>query len=368
MKVFIYYSTAGEGHKRVAEAIQKELALKPGVAASAMDAFEHAGRLFRYSYPLTYFYLVKVMPKIWGAIYEATDFLWSKTFLKPIRTAWNRFQSKVLRKFVVSQNPDVIISTHFYAAEIFASAKKRGEIKSRLITVVTDVIPHSFWVNSGTDLYWVMAEESKKDLVARGILENQIQVGGIPIGEEFRGGESREKLEDNLRLTHSRFNILFSSGSFGIGPTQEWLQEVSEFGDKIQALVVCGRNRTLYDTLAKQRYTFPVVLMGFVNNMHELMSVSDILIAKSGGATMCESLAKKLPMLISAPIPGQETRNAQWLIQNEAGIEIKYPGELKGLILRFLNNKLEIQKLKDKIGRIAKPNAAQDIANFVVQN
>lgn len=351
----------------MADAIRKELIKeKKHVIVHALDAFEHAAHIFRHGYPLAYYYLVKLTPRLWGFLYEFTDHPIVRRFLRPVRRVWNHSQSGSVRKLVQHENPDVIVSTHFYAAEIFADAKLRGEIQSQVITVVTDVMPHAFWVNEGTDIYWVMAEESRDELVRRGVSKEKICVGGIPINEEFRQKGDRPALAQKLNLSSNKLNILFSSGSFGIGPTQEWLQELSEFGDRVQALVVCGYNRKLYETLARERYVFPVVLMGFINNMHELMSVSDILIAKSGGATMCESLAKDLPMIISAPIPGQETRNATWLIKNEAALEIKNRGELRGLIIRFLNGKSELQKLKDRIQTIAKPNATKDFADFIV--
>ena len=369
MKILIFYSTAGEGHKRVAEAIQEELQSKQGVASvRALDAFEKAGRLFQKGYPLVYFYLVKCVPKFWGALYEATDGIWSRTFLRPLRTFWNRSQSGLVRRFVQEEKPDMIISTHFYAAEIFASAKRRGEIQTKLVTVVTDVIPHSFWINPGTDVYWVMAEESKEELLRRGIPKSQIVVGGIPINQKFTRQENREELLNRLGMRQSRFNILFSSGSFGIGPTEQWLKELEDYGKQIQVIVVCGLNGQLFDALAKQKYTFPMILTGFIHNMYEFMSVADVLIAKSGGATTCESLAKNLPMLISAPIPGQETRNAKWLVKNEAAIEIKFQGELKSLIQNILEDHSILERLKVNIKRIAKPNAAQDLANFLIQS
>ncbi len=369
MKVFICYSTAGEGHKKIAEAIEEELKTHPDLfSVLGFNAFDYVGDLFRESYPAVYFYAVKYIPKLWGILYEATDCPVVNRFVRPLRSLWNRIQSKKLREFVIREKPDLIISTHFFAAEVLASSKKRGEISSQLMTVITDVMPHSFWMNNGTDLYWVMAEESKQALLKRKISENQIKVGGIPIKKEFTREEDKSELLCKLGIMPERFNILFSSGSFGIGPTKKWLGEVNEFGSQLQVLVGCGKNRTLYESLENQKYSFPIILMGFVNNMHELMSVSDLLIAKSGGATTCESLAKNLPMLISAPIPGQETRNAEWLLRHQASYEIKFPGELKKLLAMILNNPGFLLTMKENIHAIAKPKASKDLVNYVISS
>lgn len=366
MKVFIFYSTAGEGHRKIAESIQAEMNLnKNNFDVHSYDAFEFTPSYYRKSYPNAYFYSVKLAPRFWGFMYEFLDIKSVYSVLRPARHLWNRLQGEELINFVQRENPEVIISTHFFSAEVLASAKKKGLIKSRILTVITDVMPHSFWINEGTDAYWVMAEESKKALLGWKVPEKQIIAGGIPVHRDFLSLQDRENLTEKFGLTKGRFNILFSSGSFGIGPTEKWLLELEKFRDKVQALVVCGRNQTLYESLAKKRFPFPVVLMGFVSNMHELMSVSDLLVAKSGGATTCESLVKSLPMAISAPIPGQETRNATWLVSNQASIEVVRPGDLEKHVSRLLSHPTELQKMKIQISKIAKPNAAKDLIQFV---
>ena len=366
MKILIFYSTAGEGHKKIAEAIQKELKTRPNISeVEGWDAFDKVGKLFRESYPVVYYYAVKYAPKFWGILYEGTDTPAVASLIRPGRSVWNRFQSKSLRQFVIREKPDVIISTHFFAAEVFATAKRKGEIKSKILTVVTDVMPHTFWINEGTDRYWVMAEESRDALVKRGIPFDRVSVGGIPVDSAFCGQENREVLLDRFGMSPKRFNILFSSGSFGIGPTERWLEELRPYGNQIQVAVVCGRNRQLYEHLSENRYPFPIFLLGFVPNMHELMSVSDLLIAKPGGATTCESLAKGLPMLISAPIPGQETRNAEWLVKQGASIEVRTVQEFQIAIQKCVENQEFLHELKTAVGSIAKPNAARDLADFI---
>ncbi|MBI4388402.1 MAG: hypothetical protein HY582_05110 [Candidatus Omnitrophica bacterium] len=367
MKVFIFHSTAGEGHKKIGEAIADELKSRSlDFDVRAFDALEWASPLFKKNYATFYFYMVKYIPQFWGFLYETSDRKVVSKFLKPLRARWNQLQSKALRTFVEREKPDVIIATHFYAAQVFGTAKKKSEINSKLITVITDVMPHAFWVNEGTDQYWVMAEESKQELIRRNVLGNQIFVGGIPVGKEFVKKENCAELIAKFGLQPDRTTILFSSGSFGVGPTKDWLHELESFGSKIQVIVICGRNQELFHQLSSDKYTFPIVLTGFVTNMHEYMSVSDLLVAKSGGSTTSESLAKELPMLISAPIPGQETRNATWLLKKQASFQIKRPGDLKQAVQWFIEDPSRFQAAKEKIRTIAKPNAASDLVNHLL--
>jgi len=367
MKVFIFHSTAGEGHKKIAEAITRELKTRKELQdVRLIDPFEFARPHFRKSYPAVYYFSVKLIPSIWGFFYFLFDIPMVYRVLWPLRYAFNRYHSKALRAFILNEKPDCVITTHFYSAQVLAEMRYRGEFHGKLVTVITDVMPHAFWVNRGTDIYWVMATASEQSLIERGVSQNSIVVGGIPIKDEFSKREHRTRLALDFGLTAGRFNILFSSGSFGFGPTQQWIKELEPLGSCVQVLVICGNNRKLYENLAKQKYTFPVVLMGFINNMHEVMSVCDLIVAKSGGSTMCESLAKGLPMIISAPIPGQETRNAKWLLANGSSLQISKKGDLKKIIQTLLDNPARLEKLRENMKRIAMPNAVNHVANFIV--
>ena len=366
MKVFILHSTAGEGHKKIAEAIEVELRKQSRIKnVQCFDAFERVPKILSDSYPKTYFYAVRWVPKIWGFIYEFTDNPIIYSILEPLRRVWNWAFSDNLRSYLTSENPDVIVSTHFFAAQVVSEMRRKGLLRAKVITVITDVIPHSFWINPGTDLYWVMAAESRKFLIERGISENQIKDGGIPVNAHFLEKIDRTKIGYELGLVDQRLNLLFSSGSFGIGPTEEWLRELEMFGNKIQVMVVCGKNRHLYEKLSQKKFSYPIILMGFVDNMHELMSVSDFLIAKPGGSTTCESLVKSLPILITSPIPGQETRNAKWLLANQAAKNLRHKGDLKNVIHQYFSDPTLFEALKSNIAKIAKPEAASLISRYI---
>ena len=367
MKIAVFYATAGEGHKKIAEAIRDELVRQsPQNQIIATDAFGYTFPFFRHAYNAAYFGLVRYAPWLWQIVYYGTDIAWIARLLRPFRGLWNWLQSRALRAFAAKEKPDVIITTHFFAAEVFSTAKRRGELSASVITVITDVLPHWFWVNAGTDWYWVMSDESVQELVRRGVDRHTIRPGGIPIHEKFRAPLDRTELLIRFGLTPGRLTVLFTSGSFGIGPTREFLLALESFGDRVQVMVVCGTNRSLYDELQQLRFKFVLVLMGFVNNMHELMTVADILIAKPGGSTTCESLAKGVPMLISTVIPGQETRNAHWLLRNHAALQVLSAADLKTAVFRLLEETEAMETLKQNVRRIAKPDAAQDCAAFAL--
>ncbi|GAA3312766.1 hypothetical protein GCM10020331_001280 [Ectobacillus funiculus] len=55
-----------------------------------------------------------------------------------------------------------------------------------------------------------------------------------------------------------------------------------------------------------------IYLTGYINYIHELMVISDLMITKPGGVTTFEAIAMELPMLLYKPIPGQEQDNAKF--------------------------------------------------------
>ena len=369
-KVLFLYVDAGYGHRKVAEAVYRELVSRnsPNLEIEIFDALKKTNFLFGRSYAGAYYRMVVHASWLWGFFFSLTNSAFLYALISPLRTIWNWFQSFKLRNYIEQGNYDVIIFTHFFPAEVCATLKRRGRIHSKLITIVTDVIPHRVWINPGTDLYWVMARESSNILADYHVGPSQVQVKGIPISSDFIKPIDRLKIRKKLDLDENKLTILFTSGSFGIGPTEEALDSFSDLKDLIQVIVVCGQNKILLHALNKRKFVFPVRLFGFVDNMYELMSASDLLIAKPGGATTCESLVKRLPMIITSAIPGQETENAKWLVSHQAALQINDPSEIKGTIARIIKDPNLLESLRSAIKTIAKPEATKELADLILSS
>lgn len=368
-KILFLYVDAGYGHRKVAEAACEELRSKnlDAIQIEIFDALKKTNTSFNKMYPQIYHWSVVHAPWLWGFFFSLTNSPVIYALISPLRTIWNWFQSSDLRNYIERENFDVIVFTHFFPAEVCAHLKKCGKITSTLITIVTDVIPHQVWINPGTDIYWVMADESAQKLMKHGVTPDKIQIKGIPVSSRFSQSVDQTAIRKKIGLNENRLTVLLTSGSFGIGPTEKVLNSFSQFKDQIQVIVVCGQNKVLFETLSKQIFSFPVKTLGFVDNMHELMSVSDLLIAKPGGATTCESLIKGLPMIMTSPIPGQEEENAKWLLAHQAALATSDLTEIKNLVSRTIADPTILESLRSKIKGIAKANATKDIADFISQ-
>lgn len=367
----ILHASAGEGHKKVAEAV-KEGFLAVGVPEKEillLDVLEEAPLIFRSLYHGSYYYSVKYIPYLWGLVYQIFDHPWAYRILaRPLRQVVNSLVTRRLVRRLLQEKPEAVISTHFLAPEVLGRLKLRRRISSFLLTVVTDYSPHAFWVNPGTDHYWVMSEEGKKDLEKKGIPSIHVTTGGIPVSLRFRPQGKKKLFRKKEGLEPDRFTILVTSGGFGLGPTAAVLDAFTPFKDKVQALVVTGRNRNTFRSLEKRKYLFPLRIYGFVSHMDELMEASDLIIAKPGGATATESLAKGVPLVILDPIPGQESGNMRTLRARNASFLIRTAKDLPIVLKGILDYPEVLEEKRQSMARLAKPEAALELARFVLRS
>ena len=369
MKIFLIHAKAGQGHQKAAEALFDELQKRDPDKSwdiRLIDALDHTYPVFGRNYGASYFFLVKHAVWLWELCYHLSDHWIPWPWVKILRSWINGFFARPLENLFKRENPDLILTTHFLAAESASRLKRRGSISSRVVVVVTDFLVHRFWINDGADAYIAMMEETRKDLIRQGVADGKIYEFGIPVSARFLLPVDTEKLRKELGLEKGRFTILVTSGSFGSGPMREFVGKMESLKDKVQVIVVCGINQRLKEELSQFKASFPCAVLGFVNNMHELMSVSDLVVSRSSGLTTCESLVKGLAMVIISKIPGQETHNAEILLKHEAAFELSNPDEFDGLVASIIRDPARLKSVLANVARLARPQAASDIADFVL--
>ncbi len=368
MKISIFHASAGHGHKKVAQVLCDALKRQAPSEADCevFDALDFTPPVFRSTYPALYYNSVKHAPALWGWAYETADRPLVYRFLRPLRSLANRVNGRGILEKVHAENPAVVVSTHFFTAELLASAKMRGEIRTHLITVITDFYPHTFWVNPGTDLYWVMSSEGAEELLRRGVDPVRIRAAGIPVDPAFKPQGAKESLLKRWDFSRERFTVLMTSGSFGLGPQEELLKALRPYGKRLQCFVVCGNNSALEARLKALDFGFPVRVFGFVDFMPDLMEASDLLVAKSGGSTTTEALSKELPMVVMEPIPGQESRNARLLGDRHAAFFIKSPGQIATIMKVIFDQPGILEAKRSEIRMLARPDAAAELARYVL--
>jgi processive 1,2-diacylglycerol beta-glucosyltransferase len=358
MKIFIIYASAGAGHQRASEAIYNYLRLNnENLELKLIDVLKKSNILFRNTYSLGYAFIVSYAPWLWTAGFYITYIKLWHIVIKGVRFVVNRLNTKNFAKFLSKENPDIIISTHFLPSEVSAYLKRTKKINSKLITVITDFGIHPFWLSEGTNIYVAASNFSKRQLVLRGIEENKIKEFGIPIDIKFSKKYGKLDLYKKFNLDQNKFTALITTGSFSIGPIEKIVDLLYK---EIQILVVCAHNIKLYKRLKSKNYP-NVSVFRFIDNIQELMAISDIIITKPGGLTISESLAMDLAPIFVTAIPGQETENIKVLAHNGIGIYARDTHALKNIILDLKENPHKLNIIKENIAKLKKPYATEEL-------
>ncbi len=367
-KILIIYATAGFGHMKAAIAVKEALEkTKPkNTEIKIVNALDYTNTLFKVFYSSLYSFLVTRLPAVWGFFYYLFDNRFVYLVISPFRNFMEWLNTIKLRRFLFEYKPNIIVSTQFLASNVISKIKNKIP-DTNLITVITDYMPHSFWI-SNSDLFVVASEDARKYLESWGIDKKKIKILGIPVLPQFTKKGNKESLRKKFGLKEGIFTIFLSGGGFGMGPIIKMLDILDNVGERIQVIVLCGNNKNLYESVIamKRRLKFPLLALHFVNNVYDYMGASDILITKAGGIITTEALAEELPMLLAASIPGQETRNCNYLEKNGAAIKISDINDLSRIIDGLAGNPNKLAALKGGIRRIKKPNASHDIARLAL--
>lgn len=362
MKVLISYASAGAGHRRVAEAVYDYLrANRKDLELELVDILPFTGNFFRFCYNCGYSFLVHYAVWLWGFFFWMTEFRLTRWFSRKGALIANYFSCGKFVKYLIKNEFDFIISTHFLNSELAANLKLKNKIQAKLITVITDFGVHPFWVSKGTDLYVVASGLTRDKLWKLGVDEQKIQVSGIPFSSSFVKAQNRVQLAEKFGINPDRFTVLLMTGSFGSGPLEEIAQSLRS---EAQVLVVCAKNEKLFTRLQKLNLE-NVKVFGFINNAQELMAVADIIVTKPGGSSITELLNMELfPIFISA-IPGQEQENIRILVDYGVGYAPKNIKQIKELVVDLRNNPQKLQNLKKKVAQVAKPFACSEISRVI---
>jgi processive 1,2-diacylglycerol beta-glucosyltransferase len=365
-QVLILYASAGHGHLKAAKAIQEAANELWGVEWDCVDTLSLTPSWFGMTYAKSYLYQIQKMPHLWGLFYYATDIRAIYAIVRPFRRLMNKLAASQLEKYVISKKPDVIVTTHFMGNEVTAYLKRKGKIHSKLVTVVTDCMPHCVWMEKATDFYLTAMPETKKELVRRGVPADKVVVNGIPIEKKFSVPHDQAELRKKLGLNEKKFTVLLTSGGAGIGSVEKIVGLYAQAKNDIQLLAICGTNKVLYEKLKKiAAYWNGLKPYGFVNNMDELMGASDLVVGKAGGLTSTESLAKSKPMILIESIPGQEARNARCLQFYGAAYEAKSPADVIEKTCELISNETERHLMREAVSKISHPRSAYTAAEFI---
>ena len=369
-KVLILSASAGAGHVRAAQAIEKAFKeLNGGRQVHNIDVLQYTNKVFQHFYSKAYIDLVNKAPHFLGWMYDQLDKPWQN---ERRRLALDKLNTRPFVKMLERYQPDVVVCTHFLPAEIISWLRAKNRLTTRQVITVTDFDVHAMWLVHHYEQYFVAMDETRVHLQEIGIPSGKITVTGIPIDPVFAQKKNRAEMASKYGLDASMTTMLVSAGGLGVGPIEELIQSLTKMTRRVQVVVICGRNEELKnrvdDFVGKVGADCPVrfVPIGYTTQMDEYMSAADLVLGKPGGLTTSEALAKGLGMVIVNPIPGQEDRNADHLLEEGAAIRCNNLPALAYKVDKLLGEPQRLATMKANARRLRRPRAAYDIVQKVL--
>ncbi|MHB8730858.1 MAG: MGDG synthase family glycosyltransferase [bacterium] len=360
MRLAILSCNYGGGHKRVAETVAAEWNARTGGRAEIVDYFA------RFVHPafdaftkFSYIQSVRRAPGLYGLFYKLTG------EIRP-DSATQKFINKMgmdrLERYLTDEQPDAVCCVHCTPAGTMSDLRLAGRSSVPCLTVITDYVTHSQWIHPAVDRYCVPNQTVRDGLVSRGVPAQRIVVSGLPIERKFLRPLDREALRRQYGLTPDVPVVLVMAGAYAmLGGVLDVTRALAQFARPIQVLVVCGYDRRLEDQVRARAAgsPHPFHVVGYVDTVEELMTVSDVLVTKAGGVTISEALVKRLPMLIYRPIPGQEEGNTHFLLEHGAALAPRTPAQLVAHLDRLLGDPARLTAMAEAAASLGRPDAAE---------
>ena len=370
-RVLILSVSAGTGHIRAGEALAKAAAAHPATGEVLhVDALRYTNKMFRRFYGQFYIDLVKSAPTLLGWFYDSQDEPW-KT--EKMRLMLDRMNTGPLVRQIKKFKPDITICTHFLPSEILSHLIKHGKIDTQLSITITDYYAHAMWLSRLIHHYFVATEESRVQLENIGFPPESITVSGIPIDPVFCEPKDRAALRAKQGLRNDIPMLLVSAGALGVSSAEQIVAVLSELAVPVQIVVICGKNEKLRQTVLDQLNQRPEAsahldfkVLGYTTEMDEWMKSSDLYIGKPGGLTTAEATSCGLPMVIYQPIPGQEERNSDFLLENGAAVKCNQLATMAYKVNLLLKDPERMAKMRRRALGLSHPDAASCIIQKLV--
>ncbi len=366
LRVLLMYITRVSGHRQATVAIQHALEeLDPTIETPSVNGFGYTYPILEQIIHKTYMSVIKRTPKVWDYLYDNP-----KVFKKSqsLKNFLHKTSHKKLEKLFDQYKPDIIVCTQAFPCGMVADYKKANNLNVKIIGVLTDFAPHSYWINEGVDYYVVPSEDARERFISKGMNPAAIKVYGIPIRPCFATHPEKKQLGIKLGLNPNLPTILVMGGGQGLGPIKSIVKSLIKMEVHCQIVVLAGMNKKIIKKLNKlsKKTDKKILIYEFVSNVDEFMELSSLIITKPGGMTTAESLAKNLPMVIVNPIPGQEMRNTDFLIHKGIAVRIDSTNDIGEEVEILLKSPERLNAMRQAALESAKPFSAINIAKLIL--
>lgn len=355
-KVLITYATYGSGHKTVAHYIYDYFIKHSNYEVKVIDLMDYeniVGLISKKAFEQNF--KSKISSVVFSVVYKLFDNKPATIPYRQITTAI--FKNKKLQEDIIEFNPDLLISTHFFGHIVLGMLNKKKLTNTKIISIITDYKSHEMWLKDEKSLDAIIVSNDivKNDLIEQKINSKKIYSYGIPIKENFSNIKNIEEIKEKYKVNNNKKTFLFfAGGSAGSSFSYRYFKRLLEEEFDINIIYVCGKNESLKkksEKLVKRNKYKNVHIIGFSNEVNNLLSISDVVITKPGGLSITECLEVKKPMLLIPGNGGNEIYNASFVCKNGYGLNCLTARRLVKNVKKILKRKTLLYSMNKKLDK-----------------
>ncbi|MGE5329090.1 MAG: MGDG synthase family glycosyltransferase [Deltaproteobacteria bacterium] len=364
-KVLILTTNYGDGHLKAARSIEKELLKKdPNIKVEIVNLFHEAHPYVNKFIRFLYLKCYSKAPKIYDMLYYSTKDIKTNFY---INNLIGLFGKRTLKRYLREVQPEVVLNT--FPVLAMPILYKKGKTKIPCYTVITDYGLHSQWIDPGVSKYFIGHNVLLNQLINQGVDVDKIEITGIPVSIESDGIARKEFIKKyDLKSEDIPVVTLLAGANSVLSSLDKIVEGIYNMEPKVQVIIACGKNKSLKERTCKfveGKYDDRVKVFGFVDNLHEIMRGSDIVISKAGGITTTEALNMNVPLIIFGSTAGQEKENTKFLSENGCAYYAKDINQLFNTLKNVIVNKKLIQDMIDNAAKIKVDGGSQKIAECI---
>ena len=379
MKLLILTVSAGEGHNSMSRAISNYIKdTYPDTEIKQIDLFKDGDKTKRkkqasWMVNEGYFTLVKIATKLANSQFEK---LKNRDITRPAKTLRKNFitpATPYVEKVINEYQPDAVFCAHTFAGIIMTDLRNKGNenaLKAKVVTIVSDydIAPYTELLTK-VDYIVTPSEDFDNDLLKKGFDLSKRLALGIPVQTKFSKFIDKNEAKKKLGLDLNKKTVMMMNGGVGFGNIAKLVLNLNKCKTDFQIVCVCGRNEKLKKELEnlkkKGKIKKDIFILGFVNNVDEIMSASDVLIGKVGGLSSTEAFNKFLPIIANKKLPFQEYDNMIYLRNKRVCEYIANENKAYEIVDDLFSNTEKYNLMQEQIKAIRKPNATKDIGDLL---
>lgn len=309
MKVLILSCDTGEGHNSAGRALLDYFSSR-GVQSEMLNGLRFYPRMLSTLISKGHVFVYRRLPFLFGAGYRLEEKHTSKLMIRGIEKA-----AESLHNYVVGGEYDALLCVHPFTALMATKARRSFGLRIPMYFFATDYTCSPSVNETQMDAYFI-PRGTRAEFIASGLPEGRLVESGIPVAEACHRHQNREDARRQLGVSPEERVLLLTCGSMGCGPIEELVDALaSRMKPTHRLIAVCGSNKKLYTSLCDKGLPRNIWVLGYTQQMLQLMDAADVFLSKPGGLSSTEAMIKGLPMVAINAVPGCETRNLEFFLK-----------------------------------------------------